>query len=269
MAMFVDPPLVDVHAHVFTTDMPLSDTAWSRPGYSYSVEAFLADLDENGIPFGVIAAASLYDDFSDYTLQAGRHARLRSTVIVHPDVGLDVLRRLREARRRRHPAATSSHRNAARPEFGRVSSPVLPASRPRLARPRPDRRTPGQRTCSPSCKPPAVKLVVDHFGYPEPGGQGLDSAGHKAVLRSLEAGNTWVKVSAAFRFPDRTLLRAYANDFIAKVGPGRMLWGSDSPFVGFEGRVSYRDTLDAFYGIVPDPAVRRAISETGLRLYFF
>ena len=266
--MFVDPPLVDVHAHVFTTDMPLSDTAWSRPAYSYTIEQFLADLDENGVPFGVIAAASLYDDFSDYTLEAARHARLRSTVIVRPDVPLGVLRHY--ARNgvvgiRLQFLHTGSLPDLASVEYRRLFYRLRDLDwhiHVLIDEP----RTPD---VLPVLQASGVKLVVDHFGYPQPGTRGINSPGHEAVVRALQAGNTWVKVSSAFRFPDPALLRAYAEDFIAKVGPGRMLWGSDSPFVGFEGRVTYRDTLDAFYAIVPDPAVRRAISETGLRFYFF
>ena len=266
--MFIDPPLVDVHAHVFTTDMPLSDTAWSRPTYPYKIEQFLADLDENGVPFGVIAAASLYEDFSDYTLEAGRHARLRSTVIVRPDVSLEVLQHYA-----RHGVVgirlqflhTGSLPDLTSVEYRRLFYRLrdldwhihVLIDEPRA----PD--------VLPVLQNSGVKLVVDHFGYPPPGTQGTASPGHQAILRALQSGNTWVKVSSAFRFPDRALLRAYADDFIAKVGPRRMLWGSDSPFVGFEGTVKYRHTLDAFYEIVPDPAVRRAISETGLRFYFF
>ena len=266
--MFVDPPLVDVHAHVFTSGMPLSQTAWSRPDYTYGIEHFLADLDENGVPFGVIAAASLYDDFSDYTLLAGKHARLRSTVIVRPDVEPGVLRNY--AANGVVGIRLQLHHTETLPDLDTVEYRRL------FYRLRDldwhvhvligEARAPD---VLPVLQASGVKLVIDHFGFPAPETQGTGSDGHQAVLRALDTGNAWVKVSAAFRFPDRTLLRAYADDFIAKVGPGRMLWGSDSPFVGFEGKVKYADTLHAFYEIVPDPAVRRAISATGLRLYFF
>ncbi len=52
------------------------------------------------------------------------------------------------------------------------------------------------------------------------------------------------------------------------MGPERLLWGSDCPFVGHEGAVSYRDTLDAFEAAVPDARTRRAISDTALKFYF-
>jgi predicted TIM-barrel fold metal-dependent hydrolase len=55
---------------------------------------------------------------------------------------------------------------------------------------------------------------------------------------------------------------------LERVSPERLLWGSDCPFVGHEGAVSYRDTLDAFAAAVPDPRTRRAISDTALEFYF-
>ena len=67
--------------------MPFTRTAWTRPDYVYTAEDFLADLDAHGVRFGVIAAASLFGTFSDYTLQALRaHPRLRGTVIVDCDI---------------------------------------------------------------------------------------------------------------------------------------------------------------------------------------
>ncbi len=265
--MFVEPPLVDVHAHVFTPCMPLSNTAWSRPDYNYDIERFLADLDTHGVPFGVIAAASLYDDFSDYTLTAGRHARLRSTVIVRPDVSLETLRsfdRRGVVGVRLQLLHTSDLPDLGSVEFRRLFYRLrdLDWHVHVLIN---EERAPD---VLPMLQQHGMKLVIDHFGFPEPGAR-PQSTGHQAVLRALQAGNTWVKVSAAFRFPDRDLLRTYADSFLACVGPERMLWGSDAPFVGFEGQVTYRAALDAFYDIVPDAAIRRRISEAALRLYFF
>ena len=55
---------------------------------------------------------------------------------------------------------------------------------------------------------------------------------------------------------------------LERVAPERLLWGSDCPFVGHEGAVSYQDTLDAFQTAVPDPRTRRAISDAAHKFYF-
>ncbi len=57
--------------------MPIVSTAWKRPDYVYSVENFLADLDAHGVRYGVIAAASLFGTYNDYSIRAVRaHERL-------------------------------------------------------------------------------------------------------------------------------------------------------------------------------------------------
>jgi predicted TIM-barrel fold metal-dependent hydrolase len=46
-----------------------------------------------------------------------------------------------------------------------------------------------------------VKLVIDHLGRPDPKA-GISSDGFKAMLKSIEKGRTWVKMSAAYRLGD-------------------------------------------------------------------
>ena len=46
------------------------------------------------------------------------------------------------------------------------------------------------------------------------------------------------------------------------------MWGSDAPFVGYEGRITYEDVLTQYLEWVPDPSVRQEIDRTALKLYF-
>ncbi|NJS40524.1 MAG: glycosyltransferase [Rhodobacteraceae bacterium] len=90
-------PLVDTHAHIYTTAMPLAKDAWRRVEKPAPVEDFLATLDEHHIPFGVIAAASMFGEYNEYTLQSLRASpRLRGTVIVAPTIDPYILRRMRD-----------------------------------------------------------------------------------------------------------------------------------------------------------------------------
>ena len=61
---------------------------------------------------------------------------------------------------------------------------------------------------------------------------------------------------------------AYAHQLLRVGGGERILWGSDWPFAGFEGRVTYEKVLAGYYDIVPDAGMRRAIDRTALRFYF-
>src|SRR5690606_27488284 len=90
-----------------------------------------------------------------------------------------------------------------------------------------------------------VKLVIDHFGRPDEQ-HGLDAPGFQSVLRSIERGNTWVKLSAGYRLPSEELACACAAELLKTAGPERLVWGSDWPFAAFEEQVTYASTITAF-----------------------
>src|SRR6186713_9236 len=93
-----DAPLVDCHAHVWDESLPFAPDAWTRPDYCYTAEDFLADMDTQGIGFGVIAGASLFGRNHAYTLDAlHRHPRLRATLVYDPGLGDEQLGRLSAA----------------------------------------------------------------------------------------------------------------------------------------------------------------------------
>ena len=124
-----------------------------------------------------------------------------------------------------------------------------------------------------------VKIVIDHFGHPTPH-EGANCPGFQAVLRSVEKGRTWVKLSGAYRLtwseagsPARDprtlpLARELADCLLRNAGPERLVWGSDCPFVGHEAAIRYQDTLDELAIWAPDARTRRKLSDTALRLYF-
>jgi predicted TIM-barrel fold metal-dependent hydrolase len=96
---------------------------------------------------------------------------------------------------------------------------------------------------------------------------------------AVQRGRCWVKLSGGFRLAGPESWKAQDIDIwdhadriaptlVERIGTDRLLWGSDAPFVGYEGRFSYADTLARFRRWVPDPAMRQAISETALKLYF-
>jgi predicted TIM-barrel fold metal-dependent hydrolase len=88
------------------------------------------------------------------------------------------------------------------------------------------------------------------------------------VLRAVDRGATWVKASAAFRLKPPAMGAELAATLLQRVGPERLVWGSDWPFAAFEDAVTYQQTLDAFAFNVPDEAARREMDRTALRLYF-
>jgi predicted TIM-barrel fold metal-dependent hydrolase len=261
-------PLVDAHFHLWTTDLPLTDTAWHHPPTDGSTERFLKIMDEHAILFGVVAAASPHGTYNDYVRAAlGRHKRLRATATVDPETSIYELERMREdgfvgirfvwSVRDEVPDINSAPYRKLLRRVVDLDWHVHITDRPhRIA----DTIGAVQRS--------GAKLVIDHMGHfdlPE----GINSPAFQSVLRAVENGRTWVKLSAGFRFSTPEVAAMYAKELVRVVGGERLLWASDWPFAAFEDKVTYADTLAAFREWVPDARLRRQIGgETPLRLYF-
>ena len=262
-----EPPLVDSHAHIYTVGMPFVDNPRHKPDYDFTAEQYLAVLDKHGVHFAVMAAASLYGTYNDYVIESLKaYPRLRSTVIVSPNIEPDVLRRMKDA-------------GVVGVRFCWISlatAPVIDSYEYRLLLRRirdldwhvhlhvGRGRLHG---ILPFVEKSGVKTVIDHFGYPDPK-LGLACPDFQATLRSIDTGRTWVKMSAGYRIGRQETL-PYAKEILKVAGPERLVWGSDAPFASFESKVSYQQTLDDFFEWVPDPAMRRQIGTlTPLKLYF-
>jgi predicted TIM-barrel fold metal-dependent hydrolase len=277
--VMIDPPVVDAHAHIFTPDMPVTDAAWMKPDYAYTAENYLKDLDAHGVHFGVIAGISIYGQYNDYMIGALRRSpRLRGTVNVAPTIDRYTLERmqgdgivgvrLQLSRRKELPdLAGEDYRLLLRrvADLGwHVHLALEGAQMPAVL---------------PALEASGVRIVLDHFAHPDPA-EGLANAGFQAVLRSIQKGRTWVKLSAGYRLtwlsrregsPDpraMQLAREAAAKLLQEAGPERLLWGSDAPFVGHETSLTYADALASFAEWVPDATARRRMSDTALRLYF-
>ncbi len=260
-------PLVDTHAHIYLADHPVIPAATHQPRRSFTTADYLRTLDDHGVLFGVIAAASFMGSFNDYTLEALRaHRRLRATAIVEPDVTLPELRAMDAAGiigirfSLRNYTGTP---DLTTPEYQRLLRRVadldwhvhIYAEGDRIA------------ALTPVLLNAGVKLVIDHYGNPDPA-LGEYSPGFQAALRALGSGRGWVKISGSYRSPgcDHPALAAR---LLAEAGPEHLLFGSDWPFVGHEQEVTYRDTVNWFETAIPDADTRARIGRTAARLYRF
>lgn len=260
--------MVDAHAHVFLRDMPHVANPRHRIAYDFTFEQYLAELDRHGVERGVVAAASPYGDYNDYTIAALRAhpQRLRGTVILDPGVERYVM----EAMARdgvvgvRLPfISLQTLPDLASFEYQRLLRRIrdlgwhvhLHLDGPRLPQ------------VLPALAASGVKLVVDHFGRPDPK-LGVQCAGFRMMLGLLANGRTWVKVSAGYRL-GKEAAATYGRELLKQVGAERLLWASDCPFVGHEKQVTYRETIDAVLAWVPEgPARERIFSGNALALYF-
>jgi len=252
--------------------MPFASNAWKRPDYVYSAEDFIADLDAHGIRNGVIAAASLFGTYTDYSIQAlRRHPRLRATAIVEPGIAPGQLKALRAegiVGIRLQWFFLSPLPDMQGEEFQRFCRHLRELDLHVHLNINGARLVEVAGTVAES----GVRLVIDHFGWHDPAPR-LAAESYQGMLRLLERDNVWVKITSGYRhpdehFPDWSLPVEYTQDLLRRFGPAKLLWGSDVPFVGHEHVASYTLAVERFRQCVPDAATRRAIGENGCRFYF-
>jgi len=259
--------MVDSHAHVFLKDMPHVADPRHRISYDFSVEQYLKVLDAHGVERGVIAAASPYGDYNDYTIAALRgQSRLRGTVILQTSVERYVLERMKDdgivgvrlpfISMKTLPELTGFEWQRTLRRIRDLGWHVhLHLDGPRLPQ------------VLPALEASGVKLVVDHFGRPDPK-LGVRCAGFQMLLGLLENRRTWVKVSAAYRL-GKEAAATYGRELLRQRGPDRLLWASDCPFVGHESEVKYQETIDDVLAWLPEgPARDKVFYANALALYF-
>jgi len=249
---------IDCHAHVMRRDLPLASGRHSAPKRDVSVEEFLGVLDAYGISQGVLTAPSFYGTDNQLLLKAlaAHPDRLRGTAIVAPDIEPETLAEMARAgvvgirlnwfRRDALPDVEG-------PDYRRLFENV------RAQRWQVEIYLEGHKLAHvlPRLRDAGVRVVVDHFGSPDPT-RGVEDDGFREMLKGVRAGDTWVKLSAPYRLGGADPQR-YVDALLAAGGPAQLVWASDWPFVGFEEAITYRQCVDWLVGWIPDEAARRIV----------
>jgi predicted TIM-barrel fold metal-dependent hydrolase len=107
----------------------------------------------------------------------------------------------------------------------------------------------------------ATEVVIDHLGSVRPE-RGLSQPGFETLLRLVDTGRCWVKLSGAYRIsnaPPYADMVPFVQKLLA-VRPDRLLWGSDWPHVSFRGNMpNTTDLLDQLLTWIPDEAQRAGV----------
>ncbi|MFN7087255.1 MAG: amidohydrolase family protein [Burkholderiales bacterium] len=118
-----------------------------------------------------------------------------------------------------------------------------------------------------------VDIVLGHLGYMHIG-KGLDDPGFQALLRLMQAGRCWVKLTGPYRItatampcPDVT---PFAHALVA-AAPQRVVWGSDWPHVMVKSAMpNDGDLCDLLADWIPDDRLRQQVLVANpARLYGF
>lgn len=116
-------------------------------------------------------------------------------------------------------------------------------------------------------------VVFGHLGYMRTDRGGKDP-GFMALLRLLEAGRAWVKLTGPYRISAQPMPHPDVVPFahaLLEAAPGRVLWGSDWPHVMVKGAMpNDGDLADLLAGWIPGESLRRAVLvDNPARLYGF
>jgi len=138
------------------------------------------------------------------------------------------------------------------------------------------------RRLEPALERCAVQVVIDHMGLPD-AAKGIAQPGFQAVLRLARMSHVWVKLAGADRVSRSTGELRDAMPFMRalhEAAPGRMVWGTDWPHLGFHNRrqvhgdeilpyraVDPRELLSVLFEAIPQP--QGVLADNPARLYGF
>lgn len=260
---------VDCHAHVMRRDLPLAPDRHSGPKRDVTVEEFFGELDRHGISHGVLTAPSFYGTDNSLLLAAldAAAGRLRGTAIVAPDIAEEQL-----AAMNRHGIVGIRLNWIRRDTLADVESPAYGKlfERLRLLDWQVEIYLEGPKlaTVLPRIRGQGVKVVVDHFGSPDPA-RGVACPGFQEVLGGVRSGDTFVKLSAPYRQGGADP-QAYVDALLDAGGAKQLVWATDWPFVGFEEKITYAQCVAWIESWIPDAATRRVVmAETPAKLFHF
>ncbi|MBL0143901.1 MAG: amidohydrolase family protein [Betaproteobacteria bacterium] len=118
-----------------------------------------------------------------------------------------------------------------------------------------------------------VEVVFGHLGYMRTD-KGLEAPGFQALVRLLEAGRAWVKLTGPYRISTGGMPHGDVAPFahaLLRAAPGRVVWGSDWPHVMVKGAMpNDGDIADLVLDWIPDEGLRRKVLvDNPARLYGF
>jgi len=262
---------VDAHAHVFERGLPLSGARRYAPAYDATLDTYLALLNAHAMTHAVLVQPSFLGTDNRYLLQAlsAQGERLRGVAVVAPDIAGDELAHM-------HSRGITGIRlnlmEQALPNLGAKSWAALLENVARLGwHVELHRNAADLAPLIDRLLERSVRVVVDHFGRPDPA-LGTEDSGFKALLAYGKTGRVWVKVSGAYRCTasGSRFVADATKQLIEHFGTHRLMWGSDWPHTQYETVTSYGETLSMLLDSGLDADQLNAIVRTtALQFYGF
>jgi predicted TIM-barrel fold metal-dependent hydrolase len=116
-----------------------------------------------------------------------------------------------------------------------------------------------------------VPVVLGHLGYMKTA-LGVAAPGFQALLRLMQAGKAWVKLTGPYRISGQPMPHADTLPFahaLLQANADRVIWGSDWPHVMMKGTMpNDGDLADLLLDWVPDAALRERVLVTNPALLY-
>ena len=117
-----------------------------------------------------------------------------------------------------------------------------------------------------------VDIVLGHLGYMKTD-KGVANAGYQAMLRLMQRGKCWVKLTGPYRISGQPLPHADTVGFartLLEAAPERVIWGTDWPHVMVKGAMpNDGDLADLLLEWVPEGLREQVLVHNPAKLYGF
>jgi predicted TIM-barrel fold metal-dependent hydrolase len=260
-----NPSRVDCHAHIIAPHaFPYTDGPGykPRPDETGDRERFLDTLDAHTVSHALLVQPSCYgyDNACMLDAMVRSQGRFKGIAVVAPEASVKEWVRLKEQ------GVVGVRLNLMRTD---AEALTRPDSRRFLARVKDlgwflQIYATGPRWCGIQdiLLHSGVRVVIDHFGEPDPA-HGIDQSGFQAVLALGRETDAIVKLSAPFRTSAQSFPHADVDPFVAAIvdvfGVDRCVWGSDWPFINTTQQVEYGNLLTLLTHWLPNPADRERV----------
>lgn len=268
------PKACETHSHIYGPADQYPRVPGRSPDYGGSIEAYETMLNRLGMERCVIVQPSLYGPDNNCTLDAMAHfgpSKARGVAVTEKDVSDAELRRLHDAGMRglRFYLLVDDFVSADAPEMAKRIAPLgwhiqMQDDGAWIA------------DAMPMMEKLPVDVVIDHVGRTPPE-NGVNDPSFQALLRFMESGKCWVKISAPYlATTDGPPHYADVGDKVralVDVRPDRLVWAANWPHPHHKDasdKPEEADCLDVLLDWVPDEAVRNAIlADNAAVLYDF
>lgn len=267
------PKACETHSHIYGPPDQYPRFPGRKPNYGASLQAYETMLKRLGFERCVIVQPSLYSTDNRCTLDAIEYFgqdKARGVVVTRKDVSPAELKKMHEAGARglRFYLIVDDFVMADAPDMARKIAPLgwhLQVQ---------DRGN-WLAEAQAMLKGLPVDIVVDHVGRTPPE-NGVNDPGFQALLRLMETGRCWLKISAPYlasldgppNYEDvGEKVRA-----LVEVRPDRLVWAANWPHPNHTpgNKPEEADCLDVLLDWVPDQKIRDAIlADNAAVLYDF